>query len=100
MSTFHIQIAEERRTATETPMGVDYSRLAIVAEDQLITTTAESITSDYMDDPHFITVVEWDLRSPYVVQHKGDWATQKVRGAGWPDITKEQFDAIPADLPL
>lgn len=98
--TFHIQIAEERRTATETPMGLDYSRLAIVAEDQLITTTAESITSDYMHDPHFITVVEWDLRSPYVVQHKGDYSARTMGYAGWPDLTKEQFDAMLTPDPL
>ena len=42
---------------------------------------------------------EWDLQAPYVKVHKGDYAARNLHFGGWPEITKEQFDAIPADTP-
>ena len=56
-------------------------------------------TPDF-SDPQYLMVAEWDGVSPYVICHKGDYAARTMGYAGWPDLTKEQFDAIPADLPL
>jgi len=53
-----------------------------------------------VSDPQFVMVAEWDGKSPYVICHKGDYSARTMGYAGWPDMTKEQFDAIPADLPL
>lgn len=49
------------------------------------------------DDPQFVMIAEWDGFSPYVIAHKGDYATRSMAYAGWPDQTKEQFDALAAD---
>jgi hypothetical protein len=45
-------------------------------------------------------VAEWDGISPYVVCHKGNYSARTMAFAGWPGITKEQFDAIPAADPV
>jgi len=89
--TFHIIIQQERRTQPE--------RMAQSILDQLHTHSAAGLPAN-LNDPKFVGVFEWDGVSPYVIQHKGDYSTRTMGYAGWPDITKEQFDAIPADLPL
>ena len=91
MSTFHIVIQQERRTQPE--------RMAQSILDQLHTHSAAGLPAN-IDDTQFVGVFEWDGVSPYVICHKGDYSTRTMGYAGWPDITKEQFDAIPADLPL
>jgi len=91
MSTFHIVIQQERRTQPE--------RMAQSILDQLHTHSAAGLPAN-LDDPQFVMVAEWDGVSPYVVCHKGDYSARTMGYAGWPDMTKEQFDAIPADLPL
>jgi len=87
--TFHIQLAEERRT--------DPSRLAIDIGNQLHMTNCEKL--DHPDDTNIIGIFEWDQKSPYVLQHKGDWSAVSCRGAGWPGLTKEQYDALPTSDP-
>lgn len=49
-----------------------------------------------ISDPQFVGVFEWDGRAPYVIAHKGDYSAVTMRYAGWPDMTKEQYDALPA----
>lgn len=66
---------------------------------QLHTHSAASLPEN-LDDQQFVMVAEWDGQSPYVIQHKGDYSARTMGYAGWPDITKEQYDAIPAGLPL
>lgn len=60
---------------------------------------ASGATPDF-SDPQYVMVAEWDGNPNYVIQHKGDYSTKLRMYGGWPEITKEQFDAIPADLPL
>lgn len=111
---YHIIIATERRTPVETPLGTDYSRLAIASGDLLHTCndhgifevdgvlhtrrklrdgTTEIKPLDLASD-QIVMVAEWDLRSPYVILHKG---TYVPHFAGWPTLTKEEYDALPAD---
>ena len=95
--SYHIIISAERRTAQETPLGLDISRLAIDSNGQLHVCSDASLPDHDWSDSQFVMVAEWNLRSPYVLQHKGDYATRTLGCAGWPDLTKEQFDALPAD---
>jgi hypothetical protein len=37
-------------------------------------------------------VAEWDGVSPEVIVHKGDYSKRLNSGAGWPEITKEQYE--------
>lgn len=90
--SYHIVIAQERRTARETPLGLDTSRLAIDSNGQLHICSDTAMPDKDWSDPQFVMVVEWDLRSPYVVQHKGDYAICAFRYAGWPEITKDEWD--------
>jgi hypothetical protein len=55
---------------------------------------------NFQDDPQIVGVFEWDCQARYVIQHKGDYSARTMGFAGWPEITKEQFDAIPAADPL
>lgn len=88
---YHIIIATERRTPAETPLGTDYSRLAIASSDLLHMCCDRPMPDKDWSDPQFVMVAEWDLRSPYVILHKG---TYVPHFAGWPDMTKEQYDAL------
>jgi len=89
--TFHIVIQTERRTQPE--------RMAQCIADQLHTHSAAGLPAN-IDDPQFVMVAEWDGVSPYVICHKGNYSARTMEFYGWPQQTKEQFDAIPADLPL
>lgn len=124
MSAYHIVIATERRTAQETPMGLDTSRLAVsvthstptgkmikgpwgespeyvagppqlhtMSSADLRKTVGEVTMPPDFSDPQFVMVAEWDLRSPFVVVHKGDYSARTMGCAGWPDVTKDQYDA-------
>lgn len=123
MKTYHIQIAQERRVSTPeqprplaTPIGtsiptgnmVDGFPEYVAGPVQLHTSTdanlnrivgEESLPPDF-SDTQFVMVVEWDQKSPYVIQHKGDYSKRNLHFGGWPEITKEQFDALPAADPL
>lgn len=54
----------------------------------------------FQDDPQIVAVFEWDCQSKYVIQHKGDYSARTMGYAGWPELTKEQFDALPRPDPL
>jgi hypothetical protein len=85
----HIIINQERRTAQETPFGgLDTSRLAIVAQDQLHTLSYAALPAN-LDDPQFVMVAEWDERSDFVIQHKGDYSARTMGYAGWPEEVME-----------
>ncbi len=102
--TYHIIIKQERRTQPER-MAIPISRTLpteqpdtyLVSEPQLhhMGSLPENI-----DDPQFIMVAEWDGTSRYVTMHKGDYAARNMEFSGWPSITKEQYDAIPAPDPV
>ena len=108
--TYHIIIQQERRTQSERmaqaisqsiPTGntiqgpIGDMPEYIAGPVQLHTHSAAGLPAN-LDDPQFIGVFEWDGQSPYVIQHKGDYSARTMGYAGWPDITKEQYDAIPA----
>ena len=65
---------------------------------QLHTHTVFSVL-EALDNPQFIMVAEWDGVSPYVICHKGDYSARTMGYAGWPDLTKEQYDALATDTP-
>lgn len=90
---YHITIQQERRTATETPMGIDTSRLALDIADQLHTLSSENLADKDWSAPQFVMVAEWDLRSPFVIVHKGDYSARTMGYAGWPDVTEAQYAA-------
>lgn len=73
-------------------MGLDTSRLALDIAEQLHTLSSENLADKDWSDPQFVGVFEWDLRSPFVIAHKGDYAARTMGYAGWPDLTQEQFD--------
>lgn len=120
--TFHIIIQQERRTPRVTEFGEDRSRLALqistsvptgntvdtpmgsmpeyVAGPAQLHTHSHAALPENLADAQFVGVFEWDGRAPYVIAHKGDYATCTLRYAGWPEMTKEQFDALAVADPL
>lgn len=73
-----------------------WEEIALILQEQ----AAMGIVPDF-SDPQYVGVFEWDGKSPYVIQHKGEYAVRTMGYAGWPSVTKEQYDALPAaDLPL
>lgn len=108
--TFHIIIQQERRTQPERmaiPISASTHTGSIVNDMpeyvagpvQLHTHSAAALPEN-ISDPQFVMVAEWDGQSPYVIQHKGDYSARTMGYAGWPDMTKEQYDALPAADPL
>jgi hypothetical protein len=108
--TYHIIIQTERRTQPERmaipiatsvptgqtiqgPMGEMPEYVAGVV--QLHTHSAAGLPAN-IDNPQFVMVAEWDGISPYVVCHKGNYSTRTMGYAGWPELTKEEWDALPA----
>ena len=121
--SLHIIIQQERRTPVATELGEDRSRLAhaistsvptgktiegpmgampeYVAGPAQLHTHSHAALPENLADAQFVGVFEWDGRAPYVIAHKGDYSARTMGYAGWPSITKEQYDALPAaDLPL
>ena len=101
--TFHIIIQPERRTeparmavpiSTSTPTGNIINDMPeyVAGPVQLHTHSAASLPES-IDDPQYVGVFEWDGQSPYIIQHKGDYSARTMGYAGWPDLTKEQYDA-------
>ena len=108
--TFHIIIQQERRTQPERmaiPIGTSVSTDNIINDMpeyvagpvQLHTHSAASLPES-IDDPQYVGVFEWGGRAPYVIAHKGDYSARTMGYAGWPELTKEQFDALPRPDPL
>lgn len=77
------------------PMGEMPEYVAGPAQLHTIGKFPGDITND-----QFVMVAEWDGSSPYVICHKGDYSARTMGYAGWPDMTKEQYDALPAADPL
>ena len=49
---------------------------------------------NFQGDPQIVGVFEWDGNPNCIIQHKGDYASVTMRYAGWPAITKEEWDAL------
>lgn len=88
--TYHIIIKEERRLPKVGPFGIDRSRLALEINGQLHTNSAADMAEARWTDPQFVMVVEWDMRSPFVVELKGDYSKRTMEYFGWPKITEEK----------
>ena len=102
MPNYHIIIQQERRTE---PERMAQAISSTVQQGEEFISGPEQLhhmgtLPEMLDDPQFVMVAEWDLQTPYVTVHKGDYSKRNLHFGGWPEITKEQFDAIPADLPL
>ena len=102
MSHYQIIIATERRTdpdrqATAITSMVQQGGEYVAGPQQLHSYTSADLAETDFSDPQFVMVVEWDGASPYVIQHKGNYSTRNMGYAGWPDLTKEQFDALVVD---
>ena len=120
---FHITIQTERRTLFQDevvqelvsnpcdengePLGepkeilitkrVPIRQGAIAVSEQLHSFSSATLPEN-LSDPQFVMVAEWDGSAPYVLQHKGDYASRNMGYAGWPEITKEQWVSQQADL--
>ncbi len=110
MNSYHIIIRQERRTQPERmaiaisksePTGNTINDMPeyVAGPVQLHTHTGFNVL-EALDNPQFVGVFEWDGVSPYIIQHKGDYSTRTMGYAGWPDITKEEYDALAADTPV
>lgn len=102
---YHIIIQTERRTqpermaipiakmeptgtTVETPMGEQPEYVSGPTQLHHMGALPENI-----DNEQFVMVAEWDGTSPYVIQHKGNYSARTMGYAGWPEITKEQYEA-------
>jgi len=86
----HIIIQQERRTQPErmaTPITTEVEQLHSLSYAPL---------PEDISDPQFVAVFEWDGAAPYVTVHKGDYSTKNMMYLDWPQITKEQYDALAA----
>lgn len=101
MTHYHIIIQQERRTQPErmaqaisstVQQGEEY----VAGPEQL---HHMGTLPEMLDDPQFVMVAEWNLSDPYVVVHKGDYSKRNLQFGGWPEITREEYDAIPAATP-
>ena len=112
--TYHIIIQQERRTQPERmaqaisqsiPTGqtiqgpIGEMPEYVVGPVQLHTHSAAGLPEN-ISDPQFVMVAEWDGVSSYVICHKGDYSARTMGYAGWPELTKEEFDALPRPDPL
>lgn len=66
-----------------------WEEIALILQEQ----AAMGVVPDF-SDPQYVGVFEWDGQSPYIIQHKGDYSARTMGYAGWPSITKEQYDAL------
>lgn len=87
--TYHVKIAVDRRSEERKSPFTDTGTIHCLGD-----------RIDSLEDENILMVVEWDQLSPYVICHKGDYSATDLRFAGWPEITKEEYDALPAPDPL
>ena len=96
MPNYHIIIQQERRTEPERMAQAIIS--TVQQGDEYVAGPKQlhhmGTLPEMLDDPQFVMVVEWDGISPYVIQHKGDYSARTMEYAGWPQIIKEEWDAL------
>lgn len=101
--TYHIEIAVERRSDPARmaipigSVGVDDepgpTHLHTMSSADLRRVVGEDTLALDFSDPQFVMVAEWDMKSPYVICHKGDYSAVTMRYAGWPDVTQAEYEA-------
>ena len=101
MTYYHIIIQQERRTQPERmaqaiSSPVQQGEEFIAGPEQL---HHMGTRLKMLDDPQFVMVAEWNLSDPFVTVHKGDYSKRNLHFGGWPELTKEQFDALPTNTP-
>lgn len=94
MSIFHTVIAVERRTEMVEVLG-QLVPVRVQATDfaSQLHAKGEFLGGGYATDPQIIYAAEWDGQSPWITVLKGDNSTLMLRYAGWPEITKEEWNA-------
>ncbi len=101
MSHFHTIIAVERRTGDRAnstamskmiPDGIDADGKPKYRQSApQLHSMGSALTNK--DDANILMACEWDGIAPYVIAHKGNYADVTLRFMGWPEITKEEYDA-------
>lgn len=81
--TYHVIIAEERRT--------DARKDRTVKHEGQIHDMGRSL--DNPADPNIAYAASWDGVAPYIELHKGTVADLKMAFMGWPMITKAEWEA-------
>ena len=101
MKHYHIQIAEERRSAeratstaisTSRPTGrIIDDRPEMEAGPTKLYDMGKSVAADHMTNPQLLYIAEWDFVKPYVTVLKGIHADRSLDYMGWPTITEENY---------
>ena len=84
-TVYHVIIANELRK------GDRISPFTYTSADKR--TQIYSIGDSISDNPNVIYAVEWDQQSPFVVVHKGKLGDANMGFAGWPMVTKDEWEA-------
>ena len=113
----HIIIKTEKRAEHRTALGIDRSRLALPMNADLRTPNGQTVNGmpqfDVTPQPpqlhtqgakitdwtNVAYAAEWDGISPWVTVLAGDHSSLKMRYMGWPDCTKEEWDALHPVVP-
>jgi hypothetical protein len=110
MSHYHVVIQTERRQAPRKlalPMnndlqvqtGTDQSGMPVyqvTPRPPQLHAIGEAL--NHQDDANITYAAEWDGVSPWIVVHKGSIADLRMAYAGWPMVTREEWEA--ANPPL
>jgi hypothetical protein len=101
MSHFHTIIAVERRTGDRAnstamskmlPDGTDAEgKPKFKKGPEQLHSMGTALNNK--NDTNILMACEWDGTSPFVIQHKGVYADVTMRYMGFPEITKEEYDA-------
>lgn len=123
MKNYHIIIATERRTGERKTPFTETGQLHCLAEKCGYWAEGEktpngpqpedwdeeidglwpafkygpNVWVDSVDNPNLLYVAEWDGKAPFVTVLKGDHAARKLDFAGWPAVTRDEFDAPPVE---
>lgn len=79
--------AEIYRGRIKNALANGLEEIALILQEQ----AAMGVVPDF-SDLQYVGVFEWDGKSPYVIQHNGDYSARTMGYAGWPEITKEEWD--------
>lgn len=108
----HIVIKQENRKPEQLPLGENRSRLALPISADICTPNGKTVNgmpqfdvttmppqlhaqgAEIKDWSNIEYAAEWDGISPWVNVLVGDITALKMAYAGWPMITKEEWDAL------
>jgi uncharacterized protein YigE (DUF2233 family) len=93
------QLAIEINNDLRTQTGMDKNGMPVFSVTQR-PAQLHSMGEVVNDFSNILYAAEWDGSSPWITAHKGDIADLKMAYAGWPMVTKEQWEASHPSLPL